>query len=597
MLCCVTKHVILTSSSQDARPKKEFVMKRMWQNWLAIVTLVAMVGTADAQNSWNQPSEIGSYQSILSRAGYGNAMGSLGQGMMQAGVPMQGSGTRNGAMMSSGSAYGMSGAVGTSVQGGAIPAAPMVTAPAMGHVQDGTVMGGSAMGSTTMGGAAMGSTMVGGSAMGGTAVGGTAMGPVGSGVMGAPMSSGQIMSAPMTSAPMTMSAPVITSAPVLTSQVDMGSTFVSERPLYGNSVGSAAPAYSAPVYTSPVYQQSVVSPVYAAAVGGGRRSRRSRSNYTVGITGLFFQRDYEDNRFLARNPSGDTLFTNDADENTFDGYGVSIASRNAGGGGFEVGYWALNPGSAVGTLTGVNVATSIQGLDQLLHVSSGRDLYDIYANTVTQTIVRDTDINNLEFNLLRNGGTFQSRGGRKGFYELLGGFRWFEFDESLQYTASIDNGAFPLVPSDFFYNLRARNRLLGFQLGARNEYCLGSKLRLFSGVKGGIFNNNIRTVQNITDLDGEIAQVNGGTAAGRPFSYNDEKNDVAFLGELDFGVLYHLSCRARLRLGYRVLGASGVALAADQMPYLYNDPDELLRANSNGSLLLGGGYYGLEFCF
>ena len=116
-------------------------------------------------------------------------------------------------------------------------------------------------------------------------------------------------------------------------------------------------------------------------------------------------------------------------------------------------------------------------------------------------------------------------------------------------------------------------------------------------MKGGIFNNHIETVQNITDLDGEIAQVNAGTAAGRPFSYNDEKNDVAFLGELDFGVLYNLSSRARLRLGVKVLGVSGVALAADQLPFDYSDPDELSRANSNGSLLLGGGYYGLEFCF
>lgn len=622
-------------------------MKRMWQNWLAIVTLMTVVGTASAQTGWNQPSEIGSYQSIMSRAGFGNGLGILRQGaasaranmyggsamhggmvsggamshgggaMMQGGViqggamqggmisggtmsygaggaVMQGGAHGGGGMMQGGAGMGMSGAGSAYSSGAAMQGAAMNAAQAVGQGgQGGAVAGGTTMGGAVAGGTAMGGSVVNGGAVVGPAVmGSTVMGGnVGSSVVGGTMATGQVMALPGTVGPMAASAPVITSAPVLTSQVDMGSTFVSERPLFGNSVVTGAPAYSAPMaYSTPVYQQSVVAPVQAAG-------RRARANYTAGVVGLFFQRDYEDNRFLAQNAAGATLFTNDADQGSMDGFGVNLGSRNANGSGFEVGYWALNPGSSVGVLQGGNVYTVIQNLDQLTHVSSGRNLYDIYANSVTQTVVRDTDITNLEFNLLRNGGTFGTRKNRRGFYELLGGFRWFQFDESLQYAASIDTGAWPGTPSDFYYNLEAQNRLLGLQLGARNEYCLSSKLRFFSGVKGGIFNNNIRTVQNITDINGEIAQVNSGAGSGRPFSYTDEKNDVAFLGELDFGILYNLSARSRIRLGYRALGISGVALAADQMPFLYNDPNELSRANSNGNLLLGGGYYGLEFCF
>lgn len=582
-------------------------MKRMWQNWLAIVTLMTVVGTASAQSGWNQPSEIGSYQSIMSRAGFGNGMGILRQGAaanasMYGGSAMQGGMVSGGAMSYGGGGATMQGGAmsyggGGMMQGGAgmgmTGAGSAMQGAGMSAVQGGTIVGGTAMGGSVMGGSAMGSSVMSGGAVMGPAMGGTVMGgSVGSGVVGGGMTTGQVMAVPGSIGPMAASAPVITSAPVLTSQVDMGSTFVSEQPLYGNSFGSAAPTYSAPMmYSSPVYQQSVVDPIYTA----GRQ--RARANYTVGVVGLLFTRDYEDNRYLAQNPAGETLFTNDADHQSMDGLGINLGSRNANGRGFEFGYWSLNPNSAVGTLQGANVATVIQDLDQLDHVSSGRNLYDIYSNSETQTIVRETDITNIEFNMLRNGGCFTTRGNRRGFYELLGGFRWFQFDESLQYTASIDTGAWPGTPSDFFYNLEAQNRLLGFQLGARNEYCLGSKLRFFSGVKGGIFNNNIRTVQNITDINGEIAQVNSGAAAGRPFSYDVEKNDVAFLGELDFGFLYNLTCRSRLRLGYRAMGISGVALAADQMPFLYNDPDELSRANSNGSLLLNGGYYGIEFCF
>ncbi len=562
-------------------------MKRMWRNCLVVVALVTMVGSVNAQSDWNQPSAIGSYQSILSRAGYGNSMGSMGQAMMQPGVPLQGSAMQGGGAMAQGGMMHSNMTQGSSMIQGAM-----------------TQGGGMTQGSSLM----QGSMHQGGAMMQGSAVQAAPMistpqfGGMTSGSFGTPMSSNPIItSTPMTGSSV-MSAP-IQSSPMMTGNVGsvgmgsgyMDSSSMGSSPIYSGVISGpvSQSACASPVYSTPVFQPTSYA---APAIVTGRRAR-PRSNYTVGLYGLSFQRDYEDNRFLAANPAGDTLFTNDADEGSFNGYGVNVASRNANGGGIEGVYWALNPSRAVGFLSGANVATNIRGFDRLLHASSGRDLLDIYSNTVAQTIVRETDINNLEINMLRNGGCFNTRRNRRGFYELLAGFRWFEFNEGLQYTASIDNTAFPLVPSDFFYNLEARNRLLGLQLGARNELGLSPKLRLFSGVKGGIFNNNIRTIQNLTDANGEIAQVNFGAAAGRPFSYNDEKNDVAFLGELDFGILYQISCRSRIRVGYRALGVSGVALAADQMPFDYSDEDELSRANSNGSLLLHGGYYGLEFCF
>jgi len=91
--------------------------------------------------------------------------------------------------------------------------------------------------------------------------------------------------------------------------------------------------------------------------------------------------------------------------------------------------------------------------------------------------------------------------------------------------------------------------------------------------------------------------INNGDAQGQQFDIRDEKNDIAFLGELDFGLLYHISCRTRFRIGYRAIGVSGVALAADQFQDQFADQRSLFDANSNGSLLLGGGYFGTEFCF
>ena len=391
---------------------------------------------------------------------------------------------------------------------------------------------------------------------------------------------------------MSAGAPMVQGNVAMNGCVDNG--YVANGAIYNGVVSGTVgqPVYSADVCNAPVYNSQVYT---APAIE--LQNNRQRSNFTGGIYGLLFQRDYEDNRFLASNPAGDQLFTNDADEQSMNGYALNLASRRCNGGGYEVGYWSLNPGAVSYGISGAAVNTNLRGLDRLTHAPSGRTVFDIYTANLSQTVVRDTDINNFELNMLRNGGTFCLRGNRKGFYEILGGFRWFQFDEQLQYLAQADTGAFPLTPAEFAYTLNARNNLLGLQLGARNEMCISDRFRIFSGVKGGLFNNRITTRQNIVGSDNITAAINTGPSAGRTFDYNDTKNDVAFLGELDFGLLMNLSCRSRLRLGYRVLGVSGVALAADQIPHDFSDADELQRAKSNGSLMLGGGYYGLKLCF
>ena len=69
------------------------------------------------------------------------------------------------------------------------------------------------------------------------------------------------------------------------------------------------------------------------------------------------------------------------------------------------------------------------------------------------------------------------------------------------------------------------------------------------------------------------------------------------LGELDLGMIYRLSCKSRAVVGYRVVGISGIALAPAQMPVDYTLDAEINDINSNGDLILGGGYAGLEFCY
>ena len=269
----------------------------------------------------------------------------------------------------------------------------------------------------------------------------------------------------------------------------------------------------------------------------------------------------------------------------------------ANGNGWEARYFGLYPDNASATLTGAQVsAVGLRGFDRL-GFRQGTPVSDFFAAGTSQTVSRDTDIYNVEFNLLRNGGRFCTRRGRRGNFELLAGFRYFEFDEDFRYSTA--DGTTPID-----YRLNADNTLLGGQLGCRGEVCLSNRLRGAGTIKTGIFNNNVTTNQRITNPDQSVfATVDpllpNGTASGnvRNFDYSDEKNDVAFLSEIDLGLIYQMSAKSRFRVGYRAIGVAGVALATDQIPYEFNNPVSAGRANTNGDLLFHGGYFGTEYCF
>ena len=358
------------------------------------------------------------------------------------------------------------------------------------------------------------------------------------------------------------------------------------------------PGYHMPVYGQPFQLGQASGQNFNLSQTVGQMFNRGRgngANWVAGLYAITFDRDYEDNRVLSRNPSGDTLSTRDTDEGNVGGYGVNLTRRSANGRGLELRYWAFNPG-ATAQLNGFAVNSLLPTLDQLIHVPTGRNLDEVYSAATNHVLVRNTDINNFEANLLNNGGCYTTRRGRQGNFELLAGFRYFQFDESLSYISN--NPAITAVsPTQTTYQSSVENDLVGFQLGARNQVRLTKRMSLFAGVSSGIFNNRIRTNQRFFDQNGSVPVLASGTSAGREFDYSDRKDDVAILGELDLGATYMVSQRLRARFGYRTLGVAGVALAADQIPYDFTDTDRIQRANSNGSLLLQGGYAGLEACF
>ena len=558
-------------------------MKRFWHTFLAIVVTATMANTANAQSG--STGEIGSYQSILSRSGYGDSAASTGvqapaptgpgsaitygtgascangncagdQGTgsattsIPAGTPIGGA-TYGGQVGTNPSAYGAYGYSSSYATPGSqimsVPQQSVLQAPIQGGIVQGTPVHSNV-------------TSYAGSVEGGAVID---QGYVGNSTSPIINYTQPTVSQP-TYGPSTWSQPVV-SQPVIS------------QPTFSQ------PVYSAPVYAQPTYQ---TVPVYVA--GESFTPRRS-SNLVFGIFGVNLRRDYEHGIKLGYTPQGN-FFSDDVRNGNLLGGGVSLTNRNSGGTGWEIRYWGVDESDRQDFGPGTS---GLRGLDDVSYSPATNSAKFVFDNAENLSVARSSRINSLALNLLRNGGRYQTHFGRCGNYEMLAGFRIFNFDEDFSYAAN--NSA--TAPSSLTYGLEADNLLTGFQVGGRNEVCLNDRLRLAKGFNVGIFNNRIDTRQRIFDGNGTDATIGSGVYAGTPFNFEDEKDDVAFLGEINIGLIWQLSRKARLNVGYKALGVAGVALAADQIPRDFTDIHALQSANSNGSLLSHGSYFGAEFSF
>lgn len=324
------------------------------------------------------------------------------------------------------------------------------------------------------------------------------------------------------------------------------------------------------------------------------RKAEKTANWVLGSRALFFSRTREAGIPLAANEF-DTLWTNDNSYRFVPGVELSLVRRNCAGYGQEIRYWGLYPEQRTAGLTIPDFKNLLCGLDDYQIGSGATNLEDIYEDSDSLQIHRRNQIHNLEINLLRNGGTYLTPGGKTGNFELLGGFRWLYFQENFSYSASGSE----MFSEQVKYDLSARNHLTGLQIGARNEIWICQTVSLISGTKFGLFNNRIRSHQFISNQFDELAQLDNDHYPEDEFDFtaSPRKNDLSAIGELELGVAYQFAQRARLSMGYRVVGISGVALATGQIPHNFSYPVEVQRINSKDSLILGGAYSGIDICF
>ncbi len=330
----------------------------------------------------------------------------------------------------------------------------------------------------------------------------------------------------------------------------------------------------------------------------------------VNVNAIGFNRDYEDEVWFSYpngDPLGRGLTSRHAEINTFTGVEVKVGREFCNGFGWELGYWGLFSRSAEFDLAGYPTFR-LPTIDYLTYDDgTGPATVDTFINnSAVHRVRRTNEFHNIEINMFRR--TLASRdntcnsciacnpGGPRGQrfrVDWTAGARFLKFDENFSFRTSYD-GLFAFDTRDLYYDINLDNNLVGFQMGNRFRYCLTNNLTFQGATKVGIYGNQINSRQEFYGANG-YATVNTGGYTGDDYDIDSDKVDVSFLGEMDLGFRYRFGCNWTLTGGYRIMGVSGIALAPNQIPRDFSDIASASQINSNGNLILHGGYAGLEY--
>lgn len=375
---------------------------------------------------------------------------------------------------------------------------------------------------------------------------------------------------------------------------DTASVTVAKPPTSIDGASTAANAvadsddvfYEGEVFENEVYEGVVEGEIYDV-------------NTVLGLSALGFRRNYGEDRLLSNNftDRGDTLTTSDANHGQIGGFEAYLNCRSSSGVGWEFRYFGLAPSENTATL-GNDPTTVLVGLNDIAVAPGGQSVADIFADGNFHTVTRDSSIYNFEFNFLRNHANIGWFNGMLGNTETIVGFRYFDFDESLQYASGSDTGTGPRTVS---FNSSVENSLFGLQTGGRSEFNLFRRINGSVGLKLGAFYTRARSNRSITGrfADGSDfdPSIQNGTTSINGFDFSSGENDVSFLAELDLGLIYQLSQSSRLRFGYRRIGISGLAFASNNIPDDLADVAQLNETTDSQALRLRGIYFSYELAF
>jgi hypothetical protein len=125
------------------------------------------------------------------------------------------------------------------------------------------------------------------------------------------------------------------------------------------------------------------------------------------------------------------------------------------------------------------------------------------------------------------------------------------------------------------YRLRARNHMVGPQVGGNLHYDIGRKLSFSLGAKIAVYANFYQTD---TELANETVRL---------MDVNDSRVDLAWGSELGGFAHYSLTPRARLKAGYELWFYDRVATSRDQMTGFVSPFSGAVASNRDEALFYG----------
>jgi hypothetical protein len=152
----------------------------------------------------------------------------------------------------------------------------------------------------------------------------------------------------------------------------------------------------------------------------------------------------------------------------------------------------------------------------------------------------------------------------------------------------------PSLDQDAYLNEHITNQLFGVQLGFNAKYFLCRRLQLFITPKFGVYNNQIDHLFQVY-LDDNSVIATQTYYPGQTYPVRSSTDVVSFLTQIDIGFDWEISCNWSAQFGYRVVAATGMGLADNQIPPYVVDIPEIADIDYNGDLILHGAFFGVAY--
>jgi len=174
----------------------------------------------------------------------------------------------------------------------------------------------------------------------------------------------------------------------------------------------------------------------------------------------------------------------------------------------------------------------------------------------------------LDFNSQLYSAELNFRHNTRDWLKLLWGFRFLEFSEIIDFTA-------PSVGLPAAWHFDTQNFFYGGQIGADvGLVSLWERVQLTGVVKGGVYDNHADWLHEVQTV-------------GATSTFENQFDEVAFMGEVSFALTVRCSEHSALRGGYQWMWLEDVVQAVDS----FTAPE---GTRGLGGLLLHGAFAGIE---